>query len=458
MEYSPHTHDKTLGLFTLGLLSVLVGLAAGLGAVLFRGLIGLFHNLMFLGQLSVVYDANAHTPPAPWGPFVILVPVVGALGVVFVIQTFAPETRGPGVGRVLDAIYHGTGVIRPIVAPVKILASALSIGSGGSVGREGPAVQMGSALGSTTAQILKLCTWQRIALIAAGAGAAIAATLNTPIGAVLFVVEIMLQEVRARTLVPVGIAAAVATYTSRLFFGDRPALLIPGLVCCSHLANPLLLLSYAVLGVILGMVSTVYIESVYRFEELFKRTNLGYCGQHILGMLVVGVIVYLVQLSTGHYHVEGVGYATIQDILLGTRFPLYVLLLLFVLKLLVTLLTLGSGASGGIFSPALYLGATLGQAYGLVLAAIFPGAGINPPALAIAGMSGIVAGATGAVVTAIVTLFEMTLDYSVVVPMFITVAFSYGVRKMCSSESIYTLGLARRGHGIPGALRRTLMQ
>ena len=146
-------------------------------------------------------------------------------------------------------------------------------------------------------------------------------------------------------------------------------------------------------------------------------------------------------------------YATVQDVLSGAKFPLYLLGLLFGMKLLATALTLGSGTSGGIFSPALFLGATLGSAYGVLLGWLFPQLGISPPAFAVAGMAGVVGGATGAAIAAIVMIFEMTLDYNVIVPMTVTVAISYGVRKVLSRESIYTMKLARRGHYLPEALR-----
>ena len=209
--------------------SVVVGGVGALGAVVFRGLIALFHNLLFLGQWSFSYDANVHTPAAPWGPFVILVPVLGAVGVAFLVSRFAPEAKGHGVPEVMDAIYYNKGVIRPVVAVIKSLASALSIGSGGSVGREGPIVQIGSSFASTLGQYLRLPVWQRITLIAAGAGAGIAATFNTPIGGVLFAVEIILHEVSARTLVPVTIATVTAAYIGRLIFGSHPSFVIPAL-------------------------------------------------------------------------------------------------------------------------------------------------------------------------------------------------------------------------------------
>jgi CIC family chloride channel protein len=408
--------------------------------------------LLFLGQFSVVYDANVHTPPSPWGPLVILVPVLGAAGVAFLVSHFAPEAKGHGAPQVMDAIYYNQGVVRPIVALIKSLASALSIGSGGSVGREGPIVQIGSSFGSTLGQLLGLPTWQTITLIACGAGAGIGATFNTPIGGVLFAVEIMLHEVSARTLVPVTISTVTASYIGRLVFGDHPSFVIPPLGAADQATDLFVLMSYPGLGVLLGLVSVAYIRSIYAFEDFFeKRVPGNYYTRHMLGMLSVGIIMYALLLGTGHYAVQGVGYATVQDVLAGD--VTWFLLVLFALKLVTTSLTLGSGASGGVFSPALFLGATMGGVYGLAMHRLFPGLPINPAAFAAAGMAGVVGGSTGAALAAIVMIFEMTLDYTVIIPMTITVALSYGVRKVLMRDSIYTLKLARRGHDIPDALQ-----
>lgn len=200
-----------IDLVRLSLLAVLVGLISGFGAVLFRALIAFVHNLAFLGSFSVDYDASQFTPSSPWGVFIIVVPVIGSAIVTFLITNFAPEARGHGVPEVMDAIYYREGVIRPVVAVVKSLASALSIGTGAAVGREGPIIQIGAALGSSFGQIIHMALWQRITLVASGAGAGIAATFNTPIGGVMFAIESMMPELSARTFLPVALATGTAT-------------------------------------------------------------------------------------------------------------------------------------------------------------------------------------------------------------------------------------------------------
>lgn len=453
MTTNSQTQSWSLGPFGMFAISVAIGVVAAFGAIIFRGLVAFTHNILFLGQCSFSYDANVHTPPSPWGPIVIFVPVLGAAGVAFLVSHFAPEAKGHGVPEVIDAIYYNKGVVRPIVAIIKSLASALSIGSGGSIGREGPIIQIGSSFGSTLGQILGLPAWQTITFIACGAGGGIAATFNTPIGGVLFVVEIMLHEVSARTLVPVTISTVTASYIGRLVFGDHPSFVIPPLEMTTyHPTDVFVLLLYPGLGILLGLVSALYIISIYAFEDFFeKRVPGNYYSRHMLGMLGVGIIMYVLFLGTGHYAIEGVGYATVQDILVGN--VSWFLLILFALKLLATSLTLGSGASGGIFSPALFLGATCGGVYGLAMHTFFPGLRFNPAAFALAGMAGVVAGSTGAALASIVMIFEMTLDYKVIIPMTITVALSYGVRKILMRNSIYTMKLARRDHDIPDALQ-----
>ena len=228
---SPIKEDESsrLSLAYLSILALGLGIGTGLGAVLFRDLIGLLHNIFFAGRFSLHYDANVFTAPSRWGAFVILAPVIGAVIVTFLVSNFAPEAKGHGVPEVMDAIYYREGVIRPIVAVVKSFASAVAIGSGSSVGREGPIIQIGSALGSTLGQIIRMPPGQRIALVAAGAGAGIAATFNTPIGGVMFTIELMLPEVSVSTFLPVAIATGAATFVGRWFFGLQPAFLVPQL-------------------------------------------------------------------------------------------------------------------------------------------------------------------------------------------------------------------------------------
>jgi CIC family chloride channel protein len=451
------TEPEALSLVSMSILGIAVGLIAGGGAVLFRKMIGLFHNLFFLGKFSVDYNANLHTAVDPWGPLVILVPVAGAVIVAFLVKTFAPEARGHGVPEVMDAIYYQQGRIRPIVAAIKSLASAITIGTGGSVGREGPIIQIGSAFGSTLGQILPMPIRQRVVLIAAGAGGGIAATFNTPIGGIAFAIELILPSINASALLPVLLGTMSATYAGRIFFGMAPAFDIPALrFSPDHLSHLVIFPAVAVFGVFLGVAATVFIRSIYWIEDRFDRLPGNYYSRHMLGMLGVGVVIYLLKLHTGSYYVEGIGYSGIEDVLRDALVSPGFLWLLVALKLLTTGLTLGSGGSGGIFSPSLFIGAGLGGAFAGLVTAVLPGQPVDPASFAVVGMAGMVAGATGAVVTAVTMLFEMTRDYSVILPVMLAVGTAYAVRKRLCNANIYTLKLLRRGHVVPEGLRSAL--
>jgi CIC family chloride channel protein len=447
---------RTLSLLRLTLLGLLLGVVTGIGAVLFRDLINLLHNLFFAGHFALSYDANVFTPPSRWGPFIILAPVIGGIIVTFLVSNFAPEAKGHGVPEVMDAIYYNEGVIRPIVALVKSLASAFAIGSGSSVGREGPIIQIGSAIASTLGQIIAMPAGQRITLVAAGAGAGIAATFNTPIGGVMFAIELMLPEVSVDTFLPVAVATGAATFVGRWFFGDQPAFQVPTIVAMTpHADTVVLLVLYTVLGGLVGVAAAGFVRGIHIVEDAFDRIPSRY-ARHMLGMLLVGLLMYLLFRTFGQYYVDGVGYATIESILVGNTSVAWLLGLLFVCKALATSTSLGSGSSGGIFSPSLFMGATLGGGFASLLGTIGLPVPLSIPAFAMVGMGAMVGGGTGAVMTAVTMIFEMTRDYDIVMPLILAVAASVGVRRLLSSESIYTLKLVRRGRALPKALHANM--
>ena len=424
---------------------------------MFRDLIGLVHNMLFLGRLAAAYNASLFTSVSPWGPLVILVPVIGGLGVTWLVSNFAPEARGHGVPEVMAAIYYRDGVIRPAVALVKSLASALAIGSGAAVGREGPIIQIGSALGSTLGQIVPMLVGQRILLVAAGAGAGIAATFNTPIGGVMFATELMLPEISVNSFLPVALATGTATFLGRLFFGNEPAFLVPrNLMALGVQAGSVAtLLLYAVLGIVIGVAAAGFIRVLHLLEDGFDRIR-GRYVRHMLGMLVVGIMIYMMERFSGHYYIEGVGYSTIQAVLGGQINAAAFLLLLFAAKLLATSISLGSGSSGGVFSPALFMGTAIGAGFAALVRMADPSAPVSLPAFAMVGMGAMVGSSTGAAMTAITMIFEMTRDYDVVLPMIIAVAVALGTRRLLSVENIYTMKLVRRGNPIPKALHANM--
>lgn len=437
---------------------VLVGAIAGVGAVLFRGMISVIHNAAFLGLFSFSYDANQHTAASPFGIFIVLIPVAGALVVAWLVKTFAPEAKGHGVPEVIGAIYYRHGRIRPAVALVKSLASAVSIGTGGSVGREGPIIQIGAAFGSTLGQWTGLPEWQRIALIACGAGGGIAATFNTPLGGILFAVELIMSEISARTLAPVILAVVTATAIGRLYFGDTPSFIIPPLELGAHQSfSPEVLVAYVILGALEGLAAVIFIRSIYGFEDLFDRMPGNYYSRHAAGMLMVGLLMLGLQAHVGHYYVEGVGYSTIQDILNGLLTAPGLLILLLAAKLLATSLTLGSGASGGVFSPSMFIGACLGAAFAYAARGLFPDLPLDPVASAVMGMAGMVAGGTGAAITVMVMILEMTHEYQAALPLILVVGAAHGMRRLVMQDNLYTMKLTRRGQPVTQSLHSPLI-
>jgi len=441
------------------LLSFSVGIIAGLGAWAFRMIIGLVHNILFLGKFQFFYDANIHTPGNPWGPGVILVPVIGALIVAWLVKTFAPEAKGHGVPEVMDAIYYNDSKIRPVVGLIKAIASAVCIGSGGSVGREGPIIQIGASFGSTLGQFLRLHPRQIVTLIAAGAGGGIAATFNAPLGGLIFSIELLLVTINARNILPVTIATVTATYIGRALLGVEPSFYFSELTRLElHLISPWALLLFVPFGILMGLVSTLFVRGIYWSEDRFDAMPGNTYTRHLSAMFVVGVMLWLFMRYTGNYYIEGVGYATIMDILKTILLNPWLLILLFCFKFIATCLTLGSGGSGGVFSPSLFMGATMGALFGHLAAYILPGIGIQPVAFAIAGMAAGVGSSTGAIITGAVMILEMTQDANVVLPIMITSSFAYGIRKWLSPGSIYTLKLLRRGHIVPEGLQAAMSE
>ena len=442
--------ERRVSLLVLCGLALVIGVMTGVGAVALRALIGLFHNALYNGTFSIWYNANVTEGPSRFGDFVALSPILGGLVVVYLVERFAPEAKGHGVPEVMDAVFYKRGNIRGEVAIIKSLASALSIGSGAAVGREGPIIQIGAALGSAFSQAIRLSTWQKVTLLSAGAGAGIAATFNTPLGGVLFALEILLPEVSNRTFLPVVIATGAATSLGRVLIGPDPAFAVPDIQFgAPSIFGPEAAAAFVVLGILCGVASWAFIRLLVLMEDFFPALPGNLYTQNVVGMAVVGAMMVALTHAFGHPYVDGVGYGVIQSILNKGMTAAGLLALLFVLKLLATTISLGCGASGGIFSPSLYLGATLGAAFAAVATQILPHAGLTMPSAAIVGMAAMVGAGTGGVMTAIVMIFEMTRDYDIIIPVIVAVAVAAGVRRALVGETIYTIKLRHRGHRIP---------
>ncbi len=424
----------------LSFLCVLVGVVAAFGSIGFRFLIDFFHNLLFSGTLSFKNNPSL----SPWGKLVILVPAVGIALANFITEKWAPEAKGHGVPEVMVAVANNGGKIRPVVALVKTLASALTIGSGGSVGKEGPIVQIGSSFGSTLGQIFKLSPRETIILVGAGAAGGISATFNAPIGGVMFALELILPEYSIMTIMPLVVSSIVSTYISTMILGTHPAFVIPQYMMVSSYE----LLIYALLGLAAGLLSVAFIHLVYFVEDSFDKIKLPSLVKAVVGGMLVGVIGLISLKAFGHYYIYGVGYEFLNIVLANEMHSLAMLLSLIALKLLANTLTLGAGGSGGIFAPSLFLGAALGGSIGILANMLFPGATGPVAAYAIVGMAAVVSGVTGGVLTSIIMIFEMTRNYEIMLPLMLGAVLSHFVAKLLYTETMYTKKLTRRGINI----------
>ena len=405
-----------------------IGLAAGGGAIGFRWLIGLSQSGFFF---SIDYGLEA-LRGLPWWQK-LLIPTIGGLLVGPIVYRYAPETRGSGVPEVMEAAAFRGGFVRARVLLLKAVAAALTIGSGGSAGREGPIVQIGSAVGSLVGQVLSVNPRRTRTFVACGAAAGIAATFNAPIAGALFAVEVILGEFAVMQFSPIVISSVTATVLSRHVLGDTPAFFVPEY----ELLRGVEFLPYSVLGLLAGLVGVAFITAVYRTQDLFSALPIRPWMRPAIGGLLVGLI------ALAAPEVFGVGYASV-DGALHDKLPLLMLFALIPAKMLATSATLGSGGSGGIFAPSLFIGAMLGGAVGHVAGMWMPGIA-SPGAYALVGMGAVVAATTHGPISAILIIFELTEDYRIFPPLMVACILAVLLSSALKRDSMYTMKLTKRG-------------
>ncbi|SHG30980.1 chloride channel protein, CIC family [Jatrophihabitans endophyticus] len=433
----------------LVVLSLFIGGGAGLGAVAFRYLIeGL--TRLFSGHedyAGLGHVANPHV--AFLGRyFVVLTPVVAGLLYGPLIYLFAREARGHGVPEVMVAVARNGGRIRPQVAVVKALASALCIGGGGSVGREGPIVQIGSALGSTLGQVCRLGEQRTRLLVACGAAGGIAATFNAPLAGVFFAMEIILREWATESFGMVVLSSVTASVVGRSVLGDNPFLSLPAFRVDHVSQYPL----FAVLGLIAGLTGVAFSRVLYAVEDVCDWVWRGpeWARPAVGGLLLGGLLLALPEMY-------GVGYPVLGRAVAG-GYGVAFLVALLVGKLFVCSVTIGIGGSGGVFAPALFCGAMTGAVFGDAAHAIAPDTAGSIGTYALIGMGAVFAGAARAPITAVVILFELTGEYTIILPLMLAIVLAAGVSHFVSHDTVYTRKLLRRGIDIDepadAALRR----
>jgi len=430
------------GLFVI---AVLVGAGSGLGAVVFRYLIYFFTWLATgrsqFGQQG--YVGSSHLPWLGLG-FLVVIPVIGGIVYGPLIYRYAREARGHGVPEVMVAVAENGGRIRPQVSVVKALASALCIGTGGSVGREGPIVQIGSALASTLGQWTRMPESRMRILVACGAAGGIAATFNAPITGVFFGVEIILREFSIDAMFTVMLSAMLADVVAIPFLGSGRFLSgFPSGIALVHPRNYLLV---AVLAVVAGLIGLSFKAVLYKVEDLWDHWWKG--RPEWARPAVGGVALGLLLLALPQMY--GVGYPVMYKAVAGD-YVLWFLLVLAAGKILACSLTLGIGGSGGVFAPSLFIGATSGMAFGLTADHVLgPGAG-QPALYAAVAMGAVFASAARAPLTSVASVVEMTGDYTLTLPVMLAVAIATATSRALSYGTIYTTKLLRRGQDVDRA-------
>lgn len=407
--------------------ALVVGLLTAAGIWLFKQLIYIFSSVMF-GSLS-----GAMAQVGEWR--VALIPVIGGVLVGLFLHYFVGVEQYHGVAGIIESVTFGGGRLRYWRIPAKTVAAALAIGSGASVGPEDPSVQIGANIGSLVGQRLKYSDEKMRAIVAAGAASGIAAAFNAPIAAVFFALEVILGEIGGSSIGLVVLAAVSSAVLTQAISGAHPAFSVAPYAFQSVWELPL----YMLLGLLAGLVASQYVRLIDRFQVLFHHLPIPNWLKPASAGLIVGLVgVFFPQ-------VFGVGYETIDKIFNGAPLPLLLLIILLLAKLILTPLCVGSGFPGGVFAPALFIGAALGSAFGQAAGILFPQVGVMPIAMAMVGMAAMLAGSVHAPLTAILLLFEMTNDYRIILPLMLAVMISLFVSQSIQRESVYLIPLVRKG-------------
>lgn len=413
----------------LSLTAILIGFVAAFVAKALLSLIAAFTNFFYYAEFSFAARAPSMDH---WGVGFIFVPVVGALIIGLMARFGSEKIRGHGIPEALEAILFGKSIMQPKVAVLKPLSSAISIGSGGPFGAEGPIIMTGGAFGSILAQFLHLTSAERKTLLVSGAAAGMAAVFATPIAAVLLAVELLLFEWKPRSLIPVAVASFCATITRTHLLGSGPILHLGG----HEALTDLQLVAAALVGLSAGALSTVISTALYKLEDSFAKLPFHWMWWPALGGLVVGIGGYFQPRALG------VGFDVIGDLLNG-NLAFQAVLVLFAVKLVIWIFALASGTSGGVLAPLLIFGCSLGT----LLAPLLPGH-LPTGVWAVIGMGAIMGGMMRSPFTAIFFCLELTNDTTILLPLLISAISSYGFTVWSMKRSILTEKVARRGFDI----------
>ena len=420
----------------LSLLAVAIGLTAGLAAIGFRTIIDHVQRLGFgFGGEQMVTLVN--TLP---GWRIVLVPAAGGLLIGLFVHFFMPGRRPQGVAEVIEANALRGGRMPLAVGLKTALVSAVSIGAGASVGREGPVVHLGASLGAWASKRLQLGRTASRTLLGCGVAAAVAASFNAPIAGTFFALEVVVGHYALTAFAPIVIASVIGTMVSRMYYGDFPAFILPkATTIASFWEFP----AFALLGVVCAVMAIIFMRSVMWTEDMMDRTPVPRWARPALGGLAVGVIALV------YPHVLGVGYEA-TDAALSELYPLGLLVALVALKTAATAISLGCGFGGGVFSPSLFIGAMVGGAYGILATSAFPDLSSGHGAYTIIGMGAVAGAVLGAPISTILMVFELTNDYAITIAVMIATSIASLITQQTRGHSFFTWQLARRGIAVKG--------
>jgi len=420
-------------------IAVVIAIGAGLAAQLLISLIGFITNLAFYGRISTVFvdPAGAH----PGVIRLLVVPVTGAIIVGLMARFGSPSIRGHGIPEVMENVLFGGSRIAPRVLILKPLSAAIAIGTGGPFGAEGPIIATGGALGSVAGQLMRITSDERKILLASGAAAGMSATFGSPVSAVLLAIELLLFEYRARSLIPVALAAAAAAGVRAMFHGTEPVFTMAAVASPSGES----LAIYAFIGLIVGVIAAGITRATYAIEDGFEilgeKFRIHWMWWPTLGAVVVGIVGMIEPRALG------VGYGNIDGVLTGTIAGT-ALLMLVIFKFIAWSVYLGSGTSGGTMAPLFTIGGAVGALIGTTIAAMFPGLGVDPRVAGLVGMAAMFAGASHALLASVVLAFETTRQPLGLLPLLAGCTVGYLASLLLGKHSIMTEKLARRGTAV----------
>src|SRR3984885_3999088 len=438
-EIAQPGHPAPVSGYRMGLISLLaaaVGIIAGLIAYALYDLIGLFTNLAYYHIWSFHFRSPENTTLGPW---IIVIPVAGGLIIGVMAKYGSDKIKGHGIPEAMEAGLLSRSRIESKVAILKPLSAAIAIGTGGPFGAEGPIIQTGGAFGSIIGQIISTTASERKVLLAAGAGAGMAATFNTPIAGVILAIELLFFEFRARSFIPLVVASTLATSTRYLLLGQH-SMFQMGQV---DYGLPVGLPFYLLLGVLCGIAAIGFTKLLYFVEDQFERLPISDFWHPAIGALGLGIIGFFVP------RVLGVEYDTISDIL-NNHLALRLLILIAICKALALVISLGSGTSGGLLAPMFMSSAAMGGVFAVVVNLIFPNAHLSPGAYALVAMGAVFGAASRATFAFIVFAFEITRDYNAILPLMLCCVIADLIALRYLPTSIMTEKLARRGLHVPG--------